>query len=286
MRFKQFLLSEQGQAPTETDPSEVLAWCEQHCSKYLQRAAEFPIYRGMNLPNDINTSIYNTNSFTRKSANTYNYYTLLFDNHPSWKDYPKRSKSMICTTEYSTADGYGNVFIVIPSDKAKIGVCPANDLWNSFDHFLNNFSDDAGDMDEFNVIIHLLAKRGLNKDLGDDITYGELVSVMKKMTAEVALMIADKYKDEGGFDAQFNRRRFSALANNFERHGFSSAFDAFEKEGGPSKNAFALRTGATFDVEGNHEVWIQGEIALISHDDLYNNKIPELADFAKKYLKV
>jgi len=62
-----------------------------------------------------------------------NYVTLLVDHIlPSWKDYPKRSKSLIC----STIDGrtfYGSTtYVIFPYDKGKIGESTRRDWWISF----------------------------------------------------------------------------------------------------------------------------------------------------------
>ena len=76
---------------------------------------------------------------TRKSANTRNWYTLLFDHVlPAWQNYPKRSKSFICTTNMSTAQNYAALggndgFQVHPVGNPIIGVCPRGDIWRSFD---------------------------------------------------------------------------------------------------------------------------------------------------------
>jgi hypothetical protein len=80
---------------------------------------------------------------SRISANTRNYYTLLMDNLPSWKNYPKRSQSLICTNDLKVADFYsgyknseesgpGNVYLVLPlSGNANFGICPYKDMWQT-----------------------------------------------------------------------------------------------------------------------------------------------------------
>jgi hypothetical protein len=67
----------------------------------------------------------------RSSQNSSNWYTLILDNHPKFKDFPKRSKSLICATKYKIADNYGggNVIAVIPFNSAKIGWINAPDIW-------------------------------------------------------------------------------------------------------------------------------------------------------------
>ena len=55
-------------------------------------------------------------SGNRKSANTSNYYTLLFSKIlKSWKKYPSRSKGIICSTDNLYAKEYGNLFYIFLS---------------------------------------------------------------------------------------------------------------------------------------------------------------------------
>lgn len=68
----------------------------------------------------------------RRSKNTTNHMTLLMDNLPSWKSYPKRSQSIICSTNSSNASSYGSLYMVYPTDQCNIGVCPASDIWDGF----------------------------------------------------------------------------------------------------------------------------------------------------------
>lgn len=103
------------------------------------------IYRGIgNFETDF--AIVRPSQYTRMSKNTLNAYTLLLDNLPEWKEYPKRSKSIIATTAYGRAADYaagGPVYIVFPENGAKIGVCSTWDIWDSFDM-------PVSDMSEFN----------------------------------------------------------------------------------------------------------------------------------------
>jgi hypothetical protein len=75
--------------------------------------------------------------FTRKSANTSNWYTQIVSNSKLWKKYPRRDKSIICTNDYMTAAGYGSegIFLVLPENNGRVGVCPEDDFWNSFGEF-------------------------------------------------------------------------------------------------------------------------------------------------------
>lgn len=81
----------------------------------------------------------------RESANTVNYYTWIIDNSQRWKEYPKRSKSIICSTDVNMADNFGDIYRIFPIKDAKIGVCSSDDMWVSFKipntYSLDDFND-------------------------------------------------------------------------------------------------------------------------------------------------
>jgi len=71
----------------------------------------------------------------RRSANTLNFYTLWMDNYGTFKDYPKRGQSIICSTDYMKAVSYGkNQYIVLPQDGSKIGVVKSEDIFSLGDY--------------------------------------------------------------------------------------------------------------------------------------------------------
>ena len=74
----------------------------------------------------------------------FNLYTRLFSGIlPSWKGYPPRNRSFICTSSTGKAleftdtfpaldEWKNNVYAVLPKNGAVIGVCPKSDLWFAF----------------------------------------------------------------------------------------------------------------------------------------------------------
>lgn len=112
--------------------------------KYITRG----IRKDFEGKNWINSDYFYSNPSTlnRKSADCYNYYTLVIDNDPSWKEFPKRHKSFICTLGQTHMKD--NVYYVIPEDGSKWGVCNEYDIYlgfnkqyvaNSFTHDLSKF---------------------------------------------------------------------------------------------------------------------------------------------------
>ena len=109
------------------------------------------IYRGVD--KEFDKRLYKPSVGGRISANTSNFVTLLVDNLDSWKQYPKRSKSLICSTDWSISEIYGPVFIVLPKNGSKIGVCVEDDFWYSF----KSIKDET--VDSINKFFVLLFKR-------------------------------------------------------------------------------------------------------------------------------
>lgn len=73
----------------------------------------------------------------RVSENTSNVYTFLMSTFlPSWRNYPKRNRSFVCTNSLYKAESYAydddSVFCLFPKNNTKIGVCFETDIWDSF----------------------------------------------------------------------------------------------------------------------------------------------------------
>lgn len=143
MRLSNFLLNEN--FANNISINDAIEIINKNCIKNFKymNDSDVWIYRGdSNLINAAYVS-YSKNRSERKSANTTNEYTYLFSEIlDSWKKYPKRNKSIICSTSEKYAADYGNVYYVIPFDKTSIGICPQSDLWTSFkkglDKIFNN----------------------------------------------------------------------------------------------------------------------------------------------------
>lgn len=140
--FKYFLMQEAGSFKRqELEPEQFMNILKQHCKGWINAVKTnhvIPIWRGDD--NHQGTlSAGDSNNFTRSAANTLNWYALWIDNSRKWKDFPKRRQSYICTNNISTADGYGDVQVVIPYDTAHVGVVPADDMWWGFTQQLKAF---------------------------------------------------------------------------------------------------------------------------------------------------
>lgn len=101
------------------------------------------LYRAARIYDNNNPLAIEIHPGIRISASTQNIYTkLLSDVFESWKKFPKRNRSTVATMSEKIAKKYTSIYndsnikkqiyIVLPTNNEKIGICPSNDIWYSF----------------------------------------------------------------------------------------------------------------------------------------------------------
>ena len=131
----------------------------------------------------------------RKSANTQNYYTYIIDNSKDWKDFPKRSKSLICHG-YDKELPYYDQYIVIPLNDANFGIANDDDLWTSFD-LIKNITD-VPTLKYFNTILAKLYYLLIDEYLSDEsaeIFFNNLEKLSLKIQEPESKNIVKNYDD-------------------------------------------------------------------------------------------
>jgi hypothetical protein len=254
MKFQTYL--NEGRTKTinaDTAYLNIIDRCKKNFKIMYDNKTSIKLYRGFTFNDDF--GIVDTNKGKeRESAYTENYYTLLFDNLPSWKKFPKRSRGLVCSTnmQYASNYGYGQPFYVIPFDDSKIAVAPSHDIWESFKVFCTKY--DLFSMDDFNVFLNQWFKRfnikkpntyeELKKAL---ISLNELVKKGKEIT---------KIPDTFIFDTP-------------------DVMKLLDKELSPIKNYFKL---GIENLKKNREVWIQGKSIILGYHG-YNMLKDDLEEF-------
>lgn len=114
------------------------------------------LYRGIS---DINSNIIliDSTNHIRLPKTGNGMYNSWIDGSDDWKEYPKRAKSIIVSTNKHTANyfsnkesyNYKNTFLILPlrsniNSEILYGICPTMDIWGSFDEILQDygFSED------------------------------------------------------------------------------------------------------------------------------------------------
>ncbi len=182
----------------------------------------------------------------RQSNNTANYYTLLIDNIlPEWKDYPKRSKSFICTNneEYTTI--FGELYQVFPVGDPLIGICPVHDIWMSFIPEINT-------LPLFCDFLDILANK-FNLDLNDSInSLTDFIIEMNKIFVKSPLNLIKIIND-------IKVTGYREPAIQLENNNYHSFLDILEHIFNPTIHNFKLENLSMLNMDlKRHELWFSG----------------------------
>ena len=121
----------------------------------------------------------------RKSLTGDNLYNVIIDE--TWKNYPKRSQSICCSSTDNIAFFGNSTYFVIPFDNSNWGVCPSNDMWSSIDLFHT-------DIKNFIRIYNIIYSKLFNIDLIISDIYN-----LEDLKYHTNLM-QQRIKTEGGID--------------------------------------------------------------------------------------
>ena len=181
-----------------------------------------------------------TSGEPRVSRNIVNYFTLLIDNLPSWKKFPKRSRSVVCSTTMAGAYGYGSGTVkkvVVPFDGVKIGLCSDSDYWDSFERI--------GSV--YNFVNTLHREFGLYGMEVNDKSWPDLKKALIKLS------VGDV--NEGPF------YKFGDITKHWDCKGdFIKHLDDILN---PYDNGFKLFKAGDKLHSGNHEAWVGGKCVIV-----------------------
>jgi hypothetical protein len=217
----------------------------EHCKDALWMLYENkPLYRGeKGLPKGIASAGFvsvDPSKTERESQNTSNYYTMILDNHPDRKDFPKRSRSFIGTRDKSNAESYtgwsggGAAFVMIPYDGVKIGVVGRDDMW---DTRISMFG------------------------MSDDIAYFN--RKFKSLDLKPTLKSFEEYGKKLATDRdtqQHFRRVFDDASLMSMQHFMDTIWKAYSVD----KTKHQAYTTKTFPHDTTGEVWVGGPVVYIS----------------------
>jgi hypothetical protein len=185
-----------------------------------------------------------------------NFYNLYLSNSNDWSAYPKREYSVVGSTGYAKASSYGvnEPFILIPIKKnAKIGIAPADDIWNSF-------LEKLGDLNEINNTVSR-ASSAINKNYaGWDENWEKTLDILKSFNQ-------DALKELGSVQVARLFENYPMLKMMMER--YDSLYDALKDRMSPKNNGFSVVTFDKFltGSYANKEVWTDEDCVMIKVTD-------------------
>jgi hypothetical protein len=249
---------------------EVKEWIKKNASRYIQKLKDgsaSPIYRGFTA--EAPYLIGDSRSLKRRAAYTANYINLLVSNDAAWKRFPPRSSSYICTTNEHKAEQYGDLALIIPADSAQIGICTESDFWDSFSFLKRRHKN----VDSINTMLEFI-KEEMNLKLDEQkMTFDEMRRVLSDVTTE---KLHDFVNQLEGFDndhpdhtRDYNQRWAKIIRETILQspNMGDSLYEWLSKSMDPYTNKFQVLNGREFDIHGDHEVWVHGEVAVIGHAD-------------------
>jgi len=248
-RFNAYILNEgRGKGLTKEQAIELI---KKNCSGIVNSYSKshVRIYRGAGGMDDYYDYqiVDPTKGKLRRSRNTRNYYTLLMDNLTPWKAYPKRSRSIVCSTSKSKSSGYGNLYVVLPYNNAKIGICSTDDIWFSFEQNMRH------NLNEFNRILQTILSIG-KKSLKDlDKNWKTLLTNFKDSEAYIqsGLYKLDIKAHSWSADALYKQIYDKIVNGQSYRQVFNTLLD-------PTQNGFQLKTPKDIPLSSipKNEVWV------------------------------
>jgi hypothetical protein len=230
-----------------------------------KKAFEYPIFRGVRGAAEYPYWIVQPAKTYRSSKNTSNFYTGLIDKLPSWREYPKRSRSIICSSSEGNASAFGHLLRVFPKNGSKIGVCPQSDFWDSFKLMMDRTK--IYTMDEFNDTF-----TGIFED-----AYKPLGDMGRELTEETYKQFIDLTNQWATKDNIIQKIRTSEHVDNHTRAALVDDINKyfggdwekyFDDLMNPTANKFELHTIETYNVKESRdkEVWTDGVCLMIDYD--------------------
>lgn len=201
-----------------------------------------------------------------------NFYNLLLSNLPNWSSYPRRDRSIICTTNLIKTEDYGEAYVVFPLNNPNIGICTGSDLWASFPYLWEKA--DIANVNRLNVGLQLLLE-SIGTVLSSIPNVEELETDYNKLLS-VFQHIKESWNDD----------LINYLESNMSMSGMD-VFNALKMYNGdmlealtdlldPSKNDFKCVSLSDFNVKSDsREVWFESP-ALLFHLKTFREHFADL----------
>lgn len=213
-----------------------------------------------------------SSQFVRSSIVDASIFNELLDNRlSSWKDYPKRSKSFICTTDIIYTEPFGPTYNVYPVGDPLIAICPKGDIYDGFSHVLGAASTNSFSQ-QLKLVINTVNQITPIQSISDFIKIMNIIWSGKNKKILAILKILGYASTEEYLTFIFNALfpfNFSSFKYYYKKH--SSFYEFLDTEFSPKSNDFKLirlSNLSSDDLDGSieHEVWFSGPAYFIKID--------------------
>lgn len=239
----------------DIDAEELVERLQRDCAVALKSA---PIYRVIDGNKSMRAGFVDPKNSIRKSRWTTNYYTLLIDESPEWKQYPRRSRSIICAAgDWGASTRDGPRFVVFPVGNPEFGVCREVDLWFSFPYLEQEIG--MHDLGYFGEMLENIAHY-MGYELTDtkESLDGMLDDFEEKYRDETSAKTLEQTLKDNAY------RREAMLVEVATDTYKGSMRNALYDLMSPSNNGFRLTTLSGLPANSDKEVWTEGSAYLIA----------------------
>jgi len=251
MRLENYLIIE-GNNQSLSD-KKALEMVRSECSQAWESKTK--LYRGHH--STLDNLFYDSRGIVRTSPYAKNnLYNILLSNLPSWKRYPKRNESVICSFAEDKAYGYNEGFyFVYPYDGLDVGICSGRDLWDSF--------RDVDPLNKLNRVMENVL------DFMHEINEFDDYSDTKKFFARF-----DKWIDDPDNFEKFNQESYEEPYDFFKKIGYfewrsprylrlGKLIDVLNNVLDPKYNGFKLVKAGKYPPGCDTEAWFSGPCILM-----------------------
>lgn len=225
------------------------------------------IYRGTR-KDSLDLFVSDGSTMQRRAANTTNITNTLTSVLPSWKNWPSRPTSFICSLDRSYASDYGKTYIVVPLENQPIAVSSRMDFWQSLPVGLGGTS-----VSDFNVILEILFgiidKNNDIEDIEDDADL--IISTTDALLTNDANELVKSHLTKIG-----SYYKFSCLDLMEKLKEAGSAMNFYNSVLNPAVNN-NLYPNFNNIPKGKGEVWMSGKVLFIS-EYIWSDILNELED--------
>jgi len=194
-----------------------------------------------------------SNSLRKAPFTVTNWHNLIISNLESWKNFPKRNKSLICAS-FPRAKTHGSkcLYLVIPFDGTEVGICSENDFWNSFERIRGKIIEPWGSKafitNWFRLLIKSVCEMNHIDKIGDN--WNEVFPLLDKIYNEQEALIIKNFFFEYGYDK--DRTLLENISNFLE----------------PFQNGFKLENKIDELLNNNIECWFEGKSYLVKYSKI------------------
>lgn len=260
------------------DVDDAVDYIQKYCKDFInnqKRDIGPDIYRGL-IKSGL-AFLVTPSTSVRRSRNTENFYTYFIDNSKRWSHYPKRSQSIICTSSGGKASSFGELFVVIPRDGAKFGICSQDDFWFSFDYCMGKLG--LRSMKQFNRVFRDTATI-INTFVNDPIMIDDEDHSIRNIERNFKNIYDEGWTAQDVMESESVKKTNLGLAADtlkgmlkvfFVQGGIQAGMDYLLD---PEKNKFKLESypikkSSVKGGEMGNEVWTDSDCIMFSAENFY-----------------